>query len=102
MSNVLVERMESQEHGGRYSAAVRCMVLDAKPRVYVLFVTTTYVTVIFDPDNRRNLGKTFHAMNADETTDQLKRAYKRDGGTLAELTTQARECIAAAVRGKLV
>ena len=94
MASVMVEQMERSE--ARIPAAnVRVTVDDGgRPRSYYLHVTESAVTVVYDPANRRHLGKTFHGRDEAAVARELARGYKRDGATLADLTQQARALLA--------
>ena len=81
------------ETDGRAHVSANAVVMDTKPRPYYLFVTARYVTVVFDPQpvsprGRVQLGKTFNGTAA-EQAEQVRRAYKRDGSTLADVIGQA-------------
>jgi hypothetical protein len=92
MASVMVEKMERSADVNAVS--VFATVLADKPRSYYLWVNPTSVTVVYEPQNRRHLGKTYHAADDAATARELARGYKRDGDVLANLTRQARGMLA--------
>ena len=89
VASILIEKMEKSPECAAVS--VYATVADErKPRSYYLWVNVDAVTVVYEPDNRRHLGRTYFGRDDVTTTRELQKGYKRDGATLADLTRQAR------------
>ena len=93
MASILIEKMEKSDKANAVS--VYATVADErKPRSYYLWVNVDAVTVVYEPANRRHLGRTYFGRDDVTTARELARGYKRDGATLADLTRQARALLA--------